>query len=85
MKLYIEILFGVLLLCSGILYLVFKHRKKTEKLNRIYAKLNNSRKEMLLAMQRAKFYKMVMILSGVFLFMICISVLVEERIISIQW
>lgn len=85
MKLYIEILFSLLLFGSGIFFLVLKHRKKTEKLRRIYAKLNNNRKEMLLAMQRAKLYKLVMILSAVFLFVTCVSVLANEHIISIQW
>jgi len=85
MKHYIEILFSLLLLSSGILLLVLKHRKKTEKLQRIYAKLNNNRKEMLLAMQRAKLYKLVMILSGVFLLVTGITVLVNEQVILIQW
>ncbi len=85
MKLYIEILFSILLLGSGIFFLVLKHRKKTEKLKRLYARLSNSKKEMVLAMQRAKLYKLVMILSGVFLFTVCVCVLVNEHIIAIQW
>lgn len=85
MKLYIEILFSLLLLSGGISFLVLKHRKKVEKLRRIYTKLNNNRKEMLLAMQRAKLYKLVMVLSGVFLFVTCVSVLVNEHIIAIEW
>lgn len=85
MKLYIEILFSILLLGSGIFFLVLKHRKKNEKLKRLYARLSNSKKEMALAMQRAKLYKLVMILSGVFLFTVCVCVLVNKHIIAIQW
>ncbi|QIL38604.1 hypothetical protein G7074_04505 [Pedobacter sp. HDW13] len=85
MKLYIEILFSILLLGSGIFFLVLKHRKKTEKLKRLYARLSNNKKEIVLAMQRAKLYKLVMILSGVFLFTVCVCVLVNEHIIAITW
>jgi len=85
MKLYIEILFSLLLLGSGIFFLVLKQRKKAEKLKRLYARLSNNKKEMLLAMQRANLYKLVMILSGVFLFTLCVCVLVNEHIIAIQW
>lgn len=85
MKLYIEILFSILLLGSGIFFLVLKHRKKTEKLKRLYARLSNNKKEMLLAMQRANLYKLVMVLSGVFLFTVCVCVLVNEHIIAITW
>ncbi|WP_175636418.1 hypothetical protein [Pedobacter ghigonis] len=85
MKLYIEILFSILLLGSGIFLLVLKHRKKTEKLKRLYARLSNNKKEMLLAMQRANLYKLVMVLSGVFLFTVCVCVLVNEHIIAITW
>lgn len=85
MKLYIEIVFSIFLLGSGISFLVWKHRKKTEKLKRICARLSNNKKEMLLAMQRANLYKLVMILSGVFLFTLCVGVLVNEHIIAIKW